>query len=451
MKRLFLSFILFCLALILYRNTYAGVRKNVSLNGTWDITESVSGNKLPNKYGHKIIVPGFVDMTSPSFDSTGLKCSKRNYYWYRRFFKINNQLPQVVLLKINKAVYGTDVYLNGKKIGSNLFCFTPTLLDIKKYLKPAGKQNELLIRVGAYYDSVPDSIPVGMDFEKIHYLSGIYDDVEIISSGFPFIENVQIVPDIINNLIKVRAEIRSDKDIDQFVMHYSVIEQKSSKEIISGETTPGVIRNKNNNIIEFTIPLNYCHLWSPEDPFMYELNVSTGQDTKNTSFGMRSFRFDAVSNHAILNGKPYSMLGTNICFFRFAEDSCRGDLPWNEKWVRKMFQKFKGMNWNCIRYCIGFPPEKWYQIADETGFLIQDEYPLWGGPEGAPKIKSDVLIEEYTRWMRERWNHPCVVIWDAENETATKESGKAVVAVRHLDLSNRPWDNGWGVPQSDGD
>jgi len=53
--------------------------------------------------------------------------------------------------------------------------------------------------------------------------------------------------------------------------------------------------------------------------------------------------------------------------------------------------------------------------------------------------------------MRERWNHPCVVIWDAQNESVTEETGKALSAVRQLDLSNRPWENGWARPQSDED
>ena len=48
--------------------------------------------------------------------------------------------------------------------------------------------------------------------------------------------------------------------------------------------------------------------------------------------------------------------------------------------------------------------------------------------------------------MQERWNHPCVVIWDAQNETVTAETGKAVAPVRGLDLSDRPWDNGYGLP-----
>jgi hypothetical protein len=57
------------------------------------------------------------------------------------------------------------------------------------------------------------------------------------------------------------------------------------------------------------------------------------------------------------------------------------------------------------------------------------------------------VAAEYTEWMRERWNHPCVVIWDGQNETVTGITGQAIRAVRSLDISNRPWENGWSVPQ----
>ena len=101
------------------------------------------------------------------------------------------------------------------------------------------------------------------------------------------------------------------------------------------------------------------------------------------------------------------------------------------------------MHWNSIRYCIGFPPEMWYRIADEEGLLIQDEFPIWSGGPELENLKVELLAAEYKEWMRERWNHPCVVIWDAQNETfAGEKTGKAIQAVRHLDLSHRPWDNG---------
>ena len=117
--------------------------------------------------------------------------------------------------------------------------------------------------------------------------------------------------------------------------------------------------------LETTISLKSCHLWTPEDPFLYKLKLSTGGDTAETRFGMRSFRFDAATGRAILNGKPYFMRGTNVCAYRFFEDAERGDKPWRAEWVRRLHEKFKSMHWNAMRYCIGFPPEIWYDIADE--------------------------------------------------------------------------------------
>jgi len=159
------------------------------------------------------------------------------------------------------------------------------------------------------------------------------------------------------------------------------------------------------------------------------LEIDTGADVYRTRFGMRSFGFNRKTGRAMLNG----------------------DKPWRAEWVRRLHQKFKSMHWNSIRYCIGFPPEIWYDIADEEGFLIQDEFPIWLLSEAPESPQAEKIIPEYTEWMRQRWNHPCVVIWDAQNESNTLETGKALQAVRHLDLSNRPWENGWAEPQSDED
>ena len=125
-----------------------------------------------------------------------------------------------------------------------------------------------------------------------------------------------------------------------------------------------------------------CRLWSPEDPFLYELEARGEADVLTTRFGMRSFRLDPATGRAILNGRPYFMRGSNVTLYRFFEDSERGDKPWREEWVRRLHRAFRDMHWNSLRYCIGFPPEAWYRIADEEGFLIQDEFPIWNdGPQ----------------------------------------------------------------------
>jgi hypothetical protein len=103
---------------------------------------------------------------------------------------------------------------------------------------------------------------------------------------------------------------------------------------------------------------------------------------------------------------------------------------------------------NSLRYCIGFPPEMWYRIADEEGIIIQDEFPIWTLSEDAmTSVGAKRLADEYRDWMHEHWNHASVLIWDAQNECRFDKTREAIRLVRHLDLSNRPWDNGWGKPQ----
>ena len=104
-----------------------------------------------------------------------------------------------------------------------------------------------------------------------------------------------------------------------------------------------------------------------------------------------------------------------------------------------------------MRYCIGFPPEFWYRIADEEGILIQDEFPIWNIFPKSGDLGGAELARECTAWIQERWNHPSVVIWDAQNETTGPETGKAIRKVRALDLSNCPWDNGWSPPEDPSD
>ncbi|HEY5500147.1 MAG TPA: sugar-binding domain-containing protein, partial [Bacteroidales bacterium] len=426
------------------------VRETINLNGKWDIEESSTIN-LPENYTHTCIVPGLVDMAIPSFDSVGVKYTKRNFYNYHRTFVLPQALPSVVLLKVHKATYGTRVFINGQEAGYNPFCFTQGLFDIRKFLKP-GKKNDITLQIGAYLDNIPDSIPNGRDFEKIKYIAGVFDKVEIILSGYPYIQNVQVVPDIKLKQIRVVAEIESEKDSSGFCLHYLVNEAKSGNRVRQG-IAPSQSLTKGINKIDFIIPIPNSKLWSPEDPFLYSLSISTGSDSKTERFGMRSFRFDKDKKIALLNEKPYAMLGTNVCLYRFFEDPSRDALPWNYDWVKKLHMRFKEMNWNCIRYCIGFPPEEWYEIADETGFLIQDEYPLWTSKDSLllKHLNTNSLITEYSGWMRERWNHPCVVIWDAQNESVTEKTGEALSAVRGLDLSNRPWDNGYAPPQTETD
>jgi len=441
--------LMFCTACVALSAQPGASRRVINLDGTWEVAEG-GMDSVPDSFEHKVPVPGLIDMTEPAFAGVGKKSEKRQAFWYRRTFRVNGSIPEVAILKIHKAKYGTKVFLNGQVVGEHLPCFTPALLDVRKQLKGFGKDNELIIRVGADRESLPQDMPTGWDFEKYLYIPGIYDSVELILVGSPYISNVQTVPEIDKKRVRVVAELDNvtGRERTEIKMRFTLREVRTAKILQQGVVSvPKVLKGK-KLCFDFDVPVRRCHLWTPQDPFLYELGLKTAGDFVQVRFGMRSFRFDRGTGRAILNGRPYMMRGTNVCIFRFFEDANRGDKPWRKEWVRRLHRKFKSMHWNSIRYCIGFPPEIWYDIADEEGFLIQDEFPIWLLGKAPENPKAEKIIPEYTEWMGERWNHPCVVVWDAQNESVTGETGKALQAVRHLDLSNRPWENGWAEPQS---
>ncbi len=428
----------------------ASLRQVIALNGEWEVAEGGLG-QLPDVYAHTVPVPGLIDMAQPEFEEVGQPSDLREAFWYRRSFVVEGEIPETAILKIHKAKYGSKVYLNGQPVGEHLPSFTPAYLDVKPFLQGDGKDNELIIRVGAGRESLPEGHPTGWDFEKYRYIPGIYDEVKLILTGEAYIENVQSVPDIRIGTVRFVIEVQGPDHPGTYAVSATVAEAGSGREVGHATGYATSAAGDRVAVADLSVYIDNVRLWSPEDPFLYEVHVETRDDGFSTRFGMRSFTFDPATKRALLNGKPYIMRGTNVTVYRFFEDDDRGDKPWRAEWVERLHNKFKDWDWNSIRYCIGFPPDFWYDIADEQGFLLQDEFPIWLLGDAPEDPRAAHIIPEYRAWMRERWNHPSVVIWDAQNESITEETGKAIAAVRHLDLSGRPWENGWAKPQSPAD
>ena len=463
MKRLIVTLIIALVGLSYASLSAPSGRTTRSLDGQWQIEEGAL-DVQPAQFSHTIPVPGLADMAAPPFEQPGTTFApgrhkpdrpadpRREAFWYRKTFRVDGALPAVAQLKVNKAAYGTKVFVNGQVAGEHLPNFTPGWFDVRPYLKGDGAENELIIRVGASLAQVPPQIVDGYDGEKRRFIPGIYDSVQLILSGTPNIVNVQAVPDVDKQSVRAVIELaNAGKDSKTVAVRCMVREKKSGQ--IAGEAVaePVTVVNGQTAKADIVVAIRNAHLWTPEDPFLYELEVDTGADRYVTRFGLRSVRFDPESGYAYLNGKKYFLRGSNVAIQRFFEDADRGALPWDETWVRNLHRKFKEMHWNSLRYTIGFPPERWYEIADEEGILIQDEFPIWFN-RWPPALTVAGLTAEYTEWIRERWNHPCVMIWDAQNESPDDSvTGPALMAVRDLDLSHRSWDNGWGAPQKPGD
>ena len=464
-------------------------RLTVPLDGEWEIEDSVSPDQVPQAFHHTVPVPGLAHLANPAFpdvdmfqsreylanmmslgevpdstwntlggDGVGISGQGRNFFWYRKTFRVPAR-KDIALLKVSKAQFGTQVWLNDKTIGEHLGCFSAGYFHLTESLDWEG-ENTLLVRVGAHPAVLPKGAPAGTDFEKSKWTPGIYDSVSLLLSDNPVIETLQIAPRISTSEIEVEALIRNyGNTARRFVLRHQVKTWRDQRVVAQAAPQQLELKSGEQRKCNVRIRIPNATLWTPENPFLYSLETSTGGDSVATRFGMREFRFDTATKRAYLNGKVYFLRGSNITLHRFFEDPKSGSLPWNEKWVRKLLVDIpKQMHWNSFRFCIGPVPDQWLHIADEAGLLIQNEFFIWtGAPSWYNQHKgrqwdAEELIRQYKEWMRDNWNHPSVAIWDANNETEDDVfADKIIPAVRSLDLSNRPWENSYNGPQGPND
>jgi hypothetical protein len=455
-------------------------RTTLSLDGNWDVEDSIGGAQIPAVYHHTAPVPGLAHSAIPMFPDVdqyqsrqllsnlvrqglysqadydklgnvrGISHQQRNYFWYRKVFEAPTQAA-VALLKVNKAQFGTVVYLNGVRIGEHDSCFTAAYFDVTHAIH-WGTRNELVIRIGAHPGVLPANVSHGTDFEKNRWTPGIYDDVSLMAMNNPVISTIQVAPQHASSSALVQTQLHnySDRAITTNVVQ-QVFEWKSRTAASQRVATQVEVPAGGTETVTQTVPIPRAHLWSPDDPFLYEVRTATSGDDATTRFGMREFRFDTVTQRAYLNGRPYFLRGSNITLHRFFEDTESGTLPWNEAWLHRLLVVIpKQMHWNAFRFCIGPVPDRWLEIADENGLLIQNEYMVWTGNNWGKFVAdydSDEMISEYSEWMRDNWNHPSVAIWDATNESWLPQFSSVIIpAVRNLDLSRRPWENSYNVP-----
>jgi beta-galactosidase len=449
----------------------------LNLDGEWAIGESMEADRMPSMFGHRVQVPGLINQAQPRFPQVdefesrelidkkvrmkllpesaftkevGFSKQPRNYFWYRRTFRAPAK-KEVAILKVNKAQFGVQVWLNGKKMGDHLNCFAAGFFDLTPAMDWTS-ENTLVARVGAHPAVLPKDVPAGTDFEKLIWTPGIYDSVSLHLTDGPVIESVQVAPKIQSSSILVQTLVKSYGKASNVSLRARVRPWKGGGNPVEGKALAVRLAAGESKVITQTVSIPNARLWSPEDPFLYVLESSTGGDSLETRFGMREFRFDTPTKRAYLNGKVYFLRGSNITLHRFFEDPKIGNLPWDEAWVRKLLVEIpKKMGWNSFRFCIGPVPDRWMDIADEAGLLIQNEFFIWTGGRGwdnwHDEWTAETLVRQYSEWMRDNWNHPSQAIWDASNETRGDLIAKHVIpVVRKLDLSDRPWDNGYTDP-----
>ena len=466
MKRLDL-FPLFCF-LMLTTSFAAAPRRVNSLNGVWQFDQSETAFP-PKKFTRSIPVPGLVHLAEPRISQYNKLYAKSQtaqdktdhrvldtqyqpmYNWYRKVIDVPADLAgRQAVLTIKKSQFVTQVFVNGMDAGGSMECYTPIDLPITPYLRFGGK-NEILIRVGdrAW---LPPQAAGSTDKEKVNYLPGIWDDVELSFTGVLRLHKALVLPSVKNNLVTLKLQIRNfhpaqqmygDAMEDSCRVRVSLFEKLSGKPLGAAFEKTVLTKRDNLTTVELEAPAPNARRWSPEDPFLYcakiELLSTDGVELDQVSktFGMRDF--ERRGKFFYLNGERRLLRGTNVTLHRFLEDPDCRDLPWNREWVTKLLAYYpKQLNWNAMRVCVGIAPDFWYDIADSVGLMLQNEWLYWQDHGWDEQIRA-----EYGNWVWSAGSHPSIVIWDAINENWNDYVGNTLIPeLKRLDPT-RVWDAGY--------
>ena len=319
-----------------------------SLNGFWDYKISKSP-EIPEDFDRQILVP-----YSPETSLSGVNhiLQPDEYLFYRLKFSLYDfQIKDKVFLHFLAVDQIADVYLNGNYLGKHIGGFLPFSFEIKKYIKD---ENELIVRVQDFTDtSYLSRGKQKLEHGGIWYApqSGIYFPVFIESVPKDYIESIKITPDI---------------DKQEIVLNVKSVVDSVTVNVF--DKTQQIPANT-----DVHLKTDKMHLWSPEDPYLYTLKISTLHDDVFSYFAMRKFSLVKDESGIIrlgLNNKPYFMKG--VLDQGYYHDGLLTPSTY-DAYVKDI--KFvKSLGFNMIRKHIKIEIPRWYYECDKQGIIVWQDF-----------------------------------------------------------------------------
>ena len=313
------------------------------LNGEWDFC-TAGTSVIPGFFGEKITVP-FPPQSLLSGIPRGIP--EKHYLFYKKPFSLPEDFNRgKVILHFGAVDQYATVWLNGKIIGEHEGGYEHFSFDITAVLK-----NENVLIVKAKDEMSSFILPYGKQSAKrvvMWYtpVSGIWQTVWIESVPEKHITSV---------------DITTGKDFAEFTIEgvsEGEISIKTSKKIIKESFSEGKAK------IEFKNP----KIWSPKHPYLYEWEITAGEDKIETYFALRTLSIEEFNGipRLCLNGKPYFFHGLldqgywSDGIFTPASPSC----------YEKDILAAKSLGFNTLRKHIKIEPEQFYYDCDRLGMIV---------------------------------------------------------------------------------
>ncbi len=405
------------------------VRENwLNLNGLWDY--AIAPGKLgtaPSSFEGQILVPYPIES---ALSGVGKVVGKENTLWYKRSVTIDRKFRSgEIILHFGGVDWRSEVYVNGVRVGEHEGGFDPFSFNITPYLV-SGNEQEIVVGVWDPTDGGPQPNgkqvvnPRGIWYTPV---TGIWQTVWLESVPRTHIVSTRQTPDIDKGVLEIQTTLSGVQAGDQV----RVSAWNGTEKV--GESSTTVVG-------EFTQQAVYipdARLWSPTDPFLYDLKIAVVRDGKVIDEASSYFAMRKISMEKDAQGIQRMLLNNEFVFqYGPLDQGWWPDglytAPTDEA-LRFDVEKTKEMGFNMIRKHIKVEPARWYYHCDQLGLLVWQDMPSgdlggnhWDMRPGittghqhdkdrTPESEA-IYRTEWKAIMDALHNHPSIVVWVPFNE-----------------------------------
>ncbi|MGV9360565.1 LamG-like jellyroll fold domain-containing protein [Amycolatopsis sp. NPDC003731] len=371
-----------------------------NLNGVWEFSSAKPGEAAPvgRTLGERILVPYPVESAL-----SGIMRHETNM-WYRRTFQLpRDWRGQRILLHFQAVDYDTTVIVNGKTVSRHTGGYDAFSVDVTDALTTARDQ-ELIVGVADPNDQ--GGQPIGKQRQPgdgIFYTpsSGIWQTVWMEPVASARIDRLDVTPDL--GSVTVTAVVGGP------------VKQRVEATAYDHGRPVGRVSGDANKPLKLKV--DRPHLWSPDDPFLYDLRVKLvpSGDEVGSYFGLRTVGLGKTADgkqRMLLNGKFVMQVGPlDQGFWPDGIYTAPTDAA-----LKFDLEQEKALGFNMVRKHIKVEPDRWYYYADKLGLLVWQDMPAMKD-DVEPSAASRVNFEsELKRMIDQHRSFPSIVSWVPFNE-----------------------------------
>ena len=384
----------------------------LNLNGLWEYAIVHKDAVKLDFWDGTILVPFPVES---ALSGVGEPVGAQKALWYKRQFSVPDAWrSQRLLLHFGAVDWECTIWVNGQNVGSHKGGHNPFTFDITDALMPGAVQ-DIVIRVWDPSNENNSPIPRGKQVarpEGIWYtpITGIWQTVWLEPVPKASIRSLKITPDVDRNRVTISVSTRGDTQ---------------SLSLAAMTSTPSVSARSALTDGMLVLTFDRPRLWSPDDPFLYDLTVqlkdgTTVVDEVKSYFGMRKIEVKKDEhgiNRLFLNDKPTLQFGLldqgwwpDGLYTAPTDEALRYDVEMTKAW-----------GFNMLRKHVKAEPQRLYYWCDKMGILVWQDMPsshFDRNGYSAEQLKAiDAQWEaEWKAIIDALYNHPSIVMWIPFNE-----------------------------------